>query len=66
MGTNTPRKTWQTPAVFVLGAENTEAYKVGGSKESANHQDTLYTHTGGSAFKTKLAGSVNTYKGYQS
>jgi hypothetical protein len=62
----TTRKAWTSPQVFVLGAEGTEAYKKGGTNESANHYAGLWTHTAGTAYNQIQPSSASTYDGYQS
>jgi len=58
------RKQWQTPQVFVLGAEGTEAYQAGGKNEGAKH---LVTQTAIiSGVPVKIAGSDNLATGYES
>jgi hypothetical protein len=60
METTTPRKVWDTPKVFVLGAEGTQAYDIKGTNE-VNYGHTTITLGGG----TKVQ-SVNLVTGYQS
>lgn len=61
----TPRKTWQTPQVFVLGAEGTQAFKTGGVNEDLVHLVTQTVHLLGTT-NVKVAGSDNIAQGYES
>lgn len=56
------RKAWITPKVFVLGADNTQAYQKSATKETKVVK-TLYTKTPGGGF-TPIP--ITTYVGFQS
>ncbi len=56
------RKQWQTPHVFVLGAEGTEAYAAGGKNEAASVKN-YFTHNSASAYNKV---GVTVYVGYES
>ena len=60
-----PRKTWQTPQVFVLGAEGTQAYKVAGTNEELIHLASQVAHLPLSTNLT-IKGSDNFAQGYES
>ncbi len=62
---NSPRKTWITPQVFVLGAENTEAYGAFTKVEIQQHLPAQTVHLSGSA-TFPIAGSQELASGYQS
>jgi hypothetical protein len=62
---NSPRKTWITPQVFVLGAENTEAYGAFTQIEIQQHLPAQTVHLSGSA-TFPIAGSQELASGYQS
>lgn len=59
MENKTPHKVWETPKVFILGAESTDGYKTLGTNEQQNHL------TGLPAPFTYL-NSQSTFKGYES
>ena len=58
MENTTSRKVWETPKVFVLGAEGTQGFKTAGTNEATNHL-TGYPGSVG-------VNSLSTFKGYQS
>jgi hypothetical protein len=60
-----PRKAWQTPQVFVLGAEGTQAYKVAGTNEDLIHLASQVVHLPVSTTLT-IKGSDNFAQGYES
>jgi hypothetical protein len=69
MENNVVRKVWQTPQVFVLGAESTQAYLLGGTNEEAHHLPSIYKHNSGtniSNFTLLAKGTVATYTGWES
>lgn len=58
-------KTWQTPQVFVLGAEGTLAYQAGGTNENQVHLASQTVHLPVSTDLT-IVGSDNFAQGYES
>lgn len=63
----TPRKTWQTPQVFVLGAEGTQAYQEKGVAETIYHIPPQVIHlTAPASVSVTLPASANAAIGYES
>ena len=64
--TTTPRKTWNTPQIFVLGAEGTRAYSANAASENVTgHVPGGILHTFSSNSST-IGGSTVKYDGYES
>jgi hypothetical protein len=59
MENTTSRKVWETPKVFVLGAESTQGFQVGGENEVLNHITGLPD-------PYKYLNSQSTFEGYES